>query len=122
MYSFGQTASGASGSAPDAKDNANLDAYKVFSVKDGTKPPRPIYTPDPEFTGAARFEKKQGTVILSMIVTPDGRVAKVQVERSLDYGLDQNAIDAVCRWKFEPATKDGKAVAVRINVDVSFRQ
>jgi periplasmic protein TonB len=36
-------------------------------------------------------------------------------------GLDQKAIEAVRNWKFEPAMKDGHAVAVQINVEVNFR-
>jgi len=45
----------------------------------------------------------------------------VKVTRSLGLGLDEKAIEAVKQWKFEPAMKDGKPVAVQINVEVSFR-
>ena len=45
----------------------------------------------------------------------------VKVARSLGMGLDQKAIEAVKKWKFEPALKDGKPVAVQINVEVNFR-
>ena len=55
------------------------------------------------------------------IVGPDGHPRDVKVARSLGMGLDQKAIDAVKRWKFEPAMKDGKPVAVQINVEVNFR-
>ena len=44
-----------------------------------------------------------------------------QVARSLGMGLDQKAIEAVRKWKFEPAMKDGRPVAVQINVEVNFR-
>jgi TonB family protein len=36
-------------------------------------------------------------------------------------GLDQKAIESVRQWEFEPATKDGAPVAVRVNVEVQFR-
>jgi TonB family protein len=36
-------------------------------------------------------------------------------------GLDQKAVEAVRKWKFEPAMKDGKPVAVQISVEVNFR-
>ncbi len=39
----------------------------------------------------------------------------------LSDGLDQKAIESVRQWKFEPATKDGVPVAVRVNVEVQFR-
>jgi hypothetical protein len=39
-------------------------------------------------------------------------------QRTLGLGLDEKAIEAVKNWRFEPATKDGKPVAVAINVEV----
>jgi TonB family protein len=36
-------------------------------------------------------------------------------------GLDEKAIEAIQRWKFEPGRKDGIAVAVLVNVEVNFR-
>jgi len=50
-----------------------------------------------------------------------GSVRDVHVTRSVDKRLDQNAIDAVNQWKFKPAVKDGKPVAVRTSVKVDFR-
>ena len=41
--------------------------------------------------------------------------------RRLGMGLDEKAIEAVRKWKFEPAMKDGKPVAVQISVEVNFR-
>ena len=52
---------------------------------------------------------------------PNGKPRDVRVARSLGMGLDQKAIQAVRNWKFEPAMKDGKPVAVQINVEVNFR-
>ncbi len=51
----------------------------------------------------------------------DGKPRDVKVARSLGLGLDEKAIEAVNQWKFEPAKKDGKPVAVAINVEVTFR-
>jgi periplasmic protein TonB len=36
-------------------------------------------------------------------------------------GLHQKAMEAVRNWKFEPAKKNGKPVAVQINVEGNFR-
>jgi TonB family protein len=43
------------------------------------------------------------------------------VQRTLGLGLDEKAIEAVKTWRFEPAMKDGKPVAVAINIEVDFR-
>ena len=59
--------------------------------------------------------------MLSLIVGPDGKPRDLKVSRSLGLGLDEKAIQAVNQWKFEPALKDGKPVAVAINVEVQFR-
>ena len=83
--------------------------------------PKPVYTPDPEYSERARKKKVNGTVVVAMIVTPEGRVRDVKIAKSLDEGLNKQALAAVRTWKFEPATKDGKPVAVHLNVDVSFR-
>ena len=69
----------------------------------------------------ARKKKLRGTVILAIIVTPEGNVGDVKVVRGFDPEMDQNALNTVRTWKFEPTTKDGKPVAVAINVEASFK-
>ena len=93
----------------------------VFRVGGGVSAPRTIYAPDPEYSEEARKAKFQGTCVLWLVVGPDGRPRDIRVTRSLGLGLDEKAIEAVKQWKFEPALKDGKPVAVEINVEVSFR-
>jgi TonB family protein len=92
----------------------------VFTVGGGVSAPRAIYAPDPEYSQEARQAKYQGTVLLWVVVGPDGRPRDVKVSRSLGMGLDQKAVDAVRKWRFEPALKDGVPVAVQVNVEVNF--
>src|SRR3984893_10919310 len=93
----------------------------VFRVGGGVSAPRVVYQPDPEYSEEARKAKYQGTCVLWLVVGPDGKPRDIRVARSLGLGLDEKAIEAVKTWKFEPAMKDGKPVAVQINVEVSFR-
>jgi periplasmic protein TonB len=93
----------------------------VFHVGGGVSAPRPIFQPDPEYSEEARKAKYQGTVVLGLVVGPDGRPRDMKVLRSLGLGLDEKAIDAVKNWRFDPALKDGKPVAVYISVEVDFR-
>jgi periplasmic protein TonB len=93
----------------------------VFRVGGGVSAPKAIYSPDPEYSEEARKAKYQGVCVVTLIVGPDGKPRDVHVARSLGLGLDEKAIEAVNQWKFDPAQKDGKPVAVAINVEVTFR-
>jgi TonB family protein len=93
----------------------------VFRVGGGVSAPRVLFSPDPDYSDEARKAKYQGTVGLWLVVGPDGRPRDVKVARSLGMGLDEKAVNAVRQWKFEPAMKDGRPVAVQINVEVNFR-
>jgi periplasmic protein TonB len=93
----------------------------IFKVGGGITAPRPISTPDPEYTDEARQAKTQGTCILWLVVDAEGRPRDIRVVRGLGYGLESKAIEAVKQWRFEPALKDGKPVNVQISVEVGFR-
>lgn len=93
----------------------------AFRVGGGVSAPKAVYSPDPEYSEEARKAKFQGTCVLWLVVGPDGRPRDIKVQRTLGLGLDEKAIEAVKNWRFEPAMKDGKPVAVQINVEVSFR-
>ncbi len=93
----------------------------VFQVGSGVSAPRALFTPEPEYSEEARRAKHQGTVVLWLVVGPDGRPRDLRVLRSLGLGLDEKAMDAVRQWKFEPARKNGTPVSVRINVEVDFK-
>lgn len=92
----------------------------IFHVGDGVSAPRPIFTPEPEFSEEARKAKYQGVVVLNIIVGTDGRVHTPRVVRSLGMGLDEKAIEGVKTWKFDPSKKDGRPVAVEMNIEVAF--
>jgi TonB family protein len=93
----------------------------AFKVGGGVSAPKAIFAPDPEYSEEARKAKYQGTCVLWLVVGPDGRARDIRVARTLGLGLDEKAMEAVKTWKFEPAMKDGKPVAVQINVEVTFR-
>lgn len=92
-----------------------------YRVGGGVSAPRILFAPDPDYSEEARKAKYQGTVVLWVVVGPEGRPRDIRVQRSLGLGLDEKAMEAVKSWKFEPARKDGQPVAVQINVEVNFR-
>jgi periplasmic protein TonB len=93
----------------------------AYRVGGGVSAPRALYAPDPEYSEEARKAKYQGVVVLWIVVGPDGKVHDMRVSRPLGLGLDEKALEAVKQWRFEPARKDGQAVAVQVNVEVNFR-
>jgi TonB family protein len=94
---------------------------KVERIGGDVTPPRVVHKQEPKYTDEAREAKIEGSVTLSVIVEPDGRIYDAKVTRSLDPGLDANALLAVRTWVFEPATKAGNPVAVSANIEVNFR-
>jgi TonB family protein len=92
----------------------------VFRVGGGVSAPKEIYAPEPEYSEEARKVKHMGTVVLQLVVGSDGNPRDIRVVRTLGLGLDEKAIEAVRRWRFEPAKKDGKPVAALVSVEVDF--
>lgn len=94
--------------------------------------PKLLKKVDPVYTEAAREAKVEGSVTLEIIVTADGktRVQRVvqskflinnqPVDPSIQFGLDERAIEAVRQWEFAPGTRDGQPVAVQFRVEVTF--
>ena len=76
---------------------------------------------EPEYSEEARKAKWQGTVRLDIVIDEHGMPADLTIRRALGLGLDQKAMEAVWKWRFKPATKDGKPVAAHALVDVEFR-
>jgi periplasmic protein TonB len=93
----------------------------AYRVGGSVLAPRPLATPDPEYTEQAREAKLQGMCVLGLIVGADGKPRDIRVIRSLGMGLDEKAIAAVRQWAFAPATKDGTPVPVQISIQVTFR-
>jgi periplasmic protein TonB len=92
----------------------------VFRVGGGVSAPKEIYAPEPEYSEEARKVKHMGTVVLQLVVGSDGNPRDIRVVRTLGLGLDEKAIEAVRKWRFEPARKDGKPVAALVSVEVDF--
>lgn len=82
--------------------------------------PTITHTEKAGYTKAARENKVEGTVLLSLVYTYDGRITDIRVVRGLPDGLTENAIEAAKKIKFKPAMKDGQPVSVRGNVEFNF--
>jgi periplasmic protein TonB len=88
----------------------------------GVTLPTPTKQVKPGYTTAAMDAGIQGTVLVEILVRADGTVGEARVERSLDmeYGLDQQAIEAARQWEFKPGTRDGKPADVSVQLEFRF--
>jgi protein TonB len=106
------------GVGPGSGGGTGGEAYRPGG---GVTNPVPIDRPEPEYSDEGRRARRQGEVLVSLVVDEHGRPSKVQVVRPLGLGLDEKAVEAVLRWTFKPGMKNGKPVAVMAQVYVTFR-
>jgi TonB family protein len=94
----------------------------VYRPGSGIVSPRILTEVKPQYTADAMRAKIQGTVWLEAVVMPDGSVGNVQITRSLDptFGLDQEAIRTVKKWRFIPGTRQGQPVPVLVEIEMTF--
>jgi TonB family protein len=83
--------------------------------------PRAINSPPPDYSEEARRAKYEGSAIVWLVVDTSGSPRDLQIQRPLGLGLDEEAVERLRTWTFEPGKKDGQPVPVKINVEVSFR-
>ena len=88
----------------------------------GVGQPRCIYCPDPEYSDEARKAKYQGTVLVDVTITLDGRISNPRVLRGPGMGLDEKALAAVKNWKMSPCVgPSGKTVVCTATIEIGFR-
>lgn len=92
-----------------------------LNLRPGDTPPRTINNVNAEFSEEARRDRFEGVVIVSLVVNEEGLPTDLLVERAAGHGLDEKALEAVRQYRFKPAMRAGKSVAVRIRVEISFR-
>jgi TonB family protein len=76
---------------------------------------------DPAYPLELMRQNVAGTVILYGVIHADGKVGSVRVLRSVDPRLDQFASEAIAKWQFQPATKNGAPVEVEATFSIPFR-
>jgi TonB family protein len=76
---------------------------------------------DPKYVATAISERVEGTVRLTAVIRKDGTVGSVELLRGLDERLDRTAQEALAKWQFAPAMRNGEAIDVDILVEIPFR-
>ena len=101
---------------------AALHAQEVYRPGNGVTLPTVVTQVQPQYTPEAMAARIEGVVGLNTVVQADGTVGEVKVTQSLDrtLGLDREAVKAMKQWTFKPGTKDGKPVAVSVDIRMKF--
>jgi protein TonB len=93
---------------------------RVYAIGKGVTSPVLIKEVKPVYPQDAKDEGVKGVVELEGVVEKDGSIDHIRVTRNVDARLDEAAIKALSQWQFKPGTKDGEAVPVRVNVEITF--
>jgi len=100
----------------EAKEKAELE--QRLDSKD--RKARLIYHVEPSYPPDAREKKIEGSVLLGFTVNHDGNTESIQVKRSVYPSIDQAAVEAVSKWRFEPAMKNGEPVSMWMEAEINF--
>ena len=100
--------------------NQNLGVYRIGG---SISPPTVVYKPVAEYSDEAREKHFEGICLISLIVDAEGNPQNPRIIRAAGMGLDEKALEAVRKYRFKPAMKDGQTpVPVMITIEVNFRQ
>jgi TonB family protein len=96
-------------------------ATEPQAVEKSITPPKLLHKVEPEYTAEARAKRIEGVVTLSAQINIHGEAVNIKVVNPLDSALDTKAVEAVQQWRFKPAEKDGKPVALTATISVDFK-
>jgi hypothetical protein len=108
-------------------DSLQTDGVVPMGSVVGITQPKPVWTPEAEFTEKARKEIHKRAMFpyrsvstIALVVDPKGLPRELCIQHPAEFDLDKAAAASVWQYRFEPATKDGKGVAKRLSVEVKF--
>lgn len=102
----------------DDKKDAGSDP--VYEPGGDVKPPKLLHYVEPSFSPNSKEAFVEGTVRISTVVSSEGVTKDFRVISGLNAEEDRNAIEALKQWKFQPGTRNGQPVNVRVTVEVEF--
>jgi protein TonB len=103
-------------------DEAPWPPAGVIRLDKMVTPPKIIKETKPRYTADAKRAKIQGVVQVEAVVKTDGTIGETRVTRSLDkeFGLDDRAVEAIKEWRFVAGQKEGVAVPVLVEIELTF--
>ncbi len=95
-------------------------ADKVYEPGGDVKSPKLVHYVEPAFSPKSKEAYVEGTVKISTIVTKTGATTDPQVLSGLNAEEDRTAVEALKQWRFDPGTRNGQPVNVRVTVEINF--
>lgn len=107
-------------SVPKDKKPINGNPDPVYEPGADVTRPKLVHSVEPAFSAKSNEAFVEGTVTVSAVVNTHGALTDMQVLKGLSAAQDRSALDALKEWRFEPGTKGGKPVKVKIKIQVEF--
>lgn len=82
--------------------------------------PQPMRTPPPEYPRQLLAEQVAGMVVVEVVIDDHGRVDQAEIIKSTESAFNAPSIEAVKKWRFRPAKKDGQEVWMRLKLPLKF--
>lgn len=98
----------------------NTESEKIYEPGGDVKRPKLVHYVEPQFSSHSKEAFVEGTVRISVVVTRDGVPTNCRVVNGLNAEEDLTAIEALKQWRFQPGTKSGQPVSVRVIVEIDF--
>lgn len=109
-----------SGGGPGCSVPGCIGTVRIYKSPEVNTRPRVISKPEPQYTEQARRDGLTGTVVLRVVFSSSGEVTNIQAVQKLGGGLTEKAIAAARRIRFVPATRDGHAVSMYMQLEYNF--
>lgn len=93
---------------------------KIYEPGGDVKGPKLLHYVEPEFSPKSKEAFVEGTVRISTVITTEGVPTAYRVLSGLNAEEDRTAVEALKQWRFQPGTKDGQKVTVRVTVEIDF--
>ncbi len=97
----------------------NAEAPRISSSD--ISAPVPLRKVDPRYPPSLMSERVEGEVVLYAVIRRDGTVDSIQLVHGIDEQLDENAMQALSQWKFQPGARQGSTVELEAIVHIPFR-
>ena len=116
----GDNERGCCGKGGSTGNNPNDELDRIFRGPELTTHARVLLKPEPQYTEEARKGAITGTVILSVVFSQNGQVTNIHAVQTLCCGLTEKAMAAARLIRFEPATRNGRAVSTYMQLVYNF--